>query len=83
MREAITAFIIKYFEKKKPIKDGLDINSVNYLEEGFVDSLGLMKFIVALEEEFEIEITDQDMEHDSFYLVAGLVNCCLNKVAGK
>jgi len=83
MREEVVNFIIKYFEKKKTILEGRDIKSIRYLEEGFVDSLGLMKFIVALEEQFEVEITEQDMEHESFYSVAGLVNCCANKVVEK
>jgi len=80
MKEDVTEFVIKYFEKKKPIKDAMDINCINYLEEGFVDSLGLMKFIVALEEKFDIEITEEDMEKDEFYLTDGLTNIIIRKV---
>ena len=80
MREEVIDFIIKYFEKKKPIIEGQDIKSIRYLEEGFVDSLGLMKFIVALEEKFDIEITEEDMKKEAFYLTDGLTNIIIRKV---
>jgi len=80
MREEIVDFIIKYFEKKKPVLEGQDIQGIRYLEEGFVDSLGLMKFIVALEEKFGIEITEEDMEKKELYLINGLVDIIYYKV---
>ena len=50
---------------KEAIKDRINIGSINYddkLDELGLDSLDLVELIMALEEEFDIEIPDADAE---------------------
>ncbi|MGD2134102.1 MAG: acyl carrier protein, partial [Maricaulaceae bacterium] len=49
------------------------LDEFDYVDSGHVDSLGLMKFIAALESALDIELTDADIESDRFRLVGGLV----------
>lgn len=65
-------FILRYIQKKYTIPEGTDVFSLNYIEQGYIDSLGLIKFIVDLEDEFNIEFTDDDRSIFDF-MVPGTV----------
>ena len=72
MSSTITSYIISLLEKKQAIPVCIDINSFRFMESGHIDSLGVMKFIVQLEEKFGIVISDEDMLSDDFRTVGGL-----------
>ena len=80
MKDEVKYFIIKLLEKKRPISKGIDIDSLEYFRTGHVDSLGLMKFILEIEEKFDIEISEEDMMDESFATIGGLVEIILNKM---
>jgi acyl carrier protein len=44
----------------------------DYIESGHVDSIGLIHFMLGLEENFGIEISDDDMQSDEFRTIGGL-----------
>jgi acyl carrier protein len=50
-----------------------DAASFNYIDSGHVDSLGVMSLVAALEERFDIEISDEDILSDQFRTVGGLI----------
>ena len=39
---------------------------------GFLDSFGLMQFIVAIEEEFNVELTPEDTQSEQFRTLGGI-----------
>ncbi len=45
-------------------------DDINLLEEGYLDSLGFVKMLTLLEEEFDIEISMEDLEIDKFKTIA-------------
>lgn len=74
-------FILRNIQKKYTIPEGTDIKSLNYIEQGYIDSLGLIKFIIELEDEFNIEFTDDELNSPSIRTVGGLVNLVERKAA--
>lgn len=77
-REAIKQFIINELEKHGAIQLN-NIESFNYLKAGHIDSISIMKFIIALENEFDIEFTDEEMASNDFSIVSGLVEMIFTK----
>lgn len=71
MSQEITSFIINELEKSGPINCD-DKLSFNFLKTGHIDSLGIMKFIVALEQEFDITFTDEELTSEEFSTVSTL-----------
>ena len=74
-------FILKYIQKKYTIPEGTDVFSLNYIEQGYIDSLGLIKFIVDLEDEFNIEFTDDDLDSPSIKIIGELIKLVERKAA--
>lgn len=67
----VKQFIIEQLEVYGPIPE-TDIDKFNFIESGHIDSLGIMKFMIALEAEFAIKFSDEELLSDDFKTVAGL-----------
>jgi D-alanine--poly(phosphoribitol) ligase subunit 2 len=80
MGTEIKRFIIALLEKKQRLPECEDIGSYRYLDAGHIDSLGIMNFILQLEDKFEVEISDDDMLSELFQTVDGLTKIVLGKV---
>jgi acyl carrier protein len=78
------AEVLKYIglllEKKQALPTHIQLQDYRYIEAGHIDSLGIMKFIIQIEDEFKIEINDDDMLSDLFQSVGGLVELILGKL---
>ena len=62
--------ISKILEEVKPdIKNNID---KNFIADGILDSLDVMNLIIALEEEFDIEIDPEDVITDNFETIAAI-----------
>lgn len=66
-------FILEKLQREYSFKEGTDPDAVNYIEEGYMDSLGLLQFIGEMEDEFGIEFTDEELESGSFRIVGELI----------
>lgn len=82
MQDNITEFIIKLIEKKGKLPENGDINTFNYIDSGYIDSIAIIKFAVELESKFNIEITDDDIISKEFKTVGGLVSLIKRKQNG-
>lgn len=78
--EQVREFILDRLQKEYSFKEGTDIEKINYVEEGYMDSLGLIQFIGELEDEFDIEFSDEEMMEDSFRVVGSLIGLVTKKV---
>ncbi len=76
----VREFILDRLQKEYSFKEGTDIEKINYVEEGYMDSLGLIQFIGELEDEFDIEFSDEEMMEDSFRVVGSLIDLVTKKV---
>jgi acyl carrier protein len=76
----IRTFIISLLQKKSKLPINFNDTS-DFIDEGIVDSMALIKFTLELESQFDIEILDADIESEDFRSVASLVRmieCKLN-----
>lgn len=60
--------------------ENINLDEFNYIETGYVDSMGIIKFIVELEKEFDIEIKDDDMLSPKFKTIGGLIELIEGKI---
>lgn len=61
--------------------EGVSISNDTLLLEGILDSLGLMQLVAFLEEEFGIEVADEDVTADHFRTVADIERLVSQTVA--
>lgn len=80
MKSKIEEFVVEYIQREYTFPKGTDIMSLNYVESGYVDSLGLIQFIATLEDEFGIEFTDEDMESPDLRVIGKLIVIIQNKM---
>ena len=80
MQQKVKEFIVSLLERKQPIPLNIEIDGYQYLDLGHIDSLGVIKFVIQIEEKFDVEISDSDMILDGFRTVGGLVQIINNKV---
>jgi acyl carrier protein len=79
-QKEIFDYILHLLEKKKPIPKDEDIGQLNYYTSGHVDSMGMMKFIVEIEDKYNIELSDEDIVKDGFKTIQGVVDLVWKKV---
>ena len=68
----IKAFIVEEFMPDVPVEDLED--DYDLLTGGVVDSLGLLKVVAWLEDEFDIGVDDSELGPDSFRTVAAIAS---------
>lgn len=75
VREVVQAFV----QKKDRLPADFDPDTFDYLEQGYVDSIGVIQFMGLLEERFGIRFEDADLESPEFRTIGGLVRMVLRK----
>lgn len=78
--EEIKEYVLMLLQEKYDIEDDVDLQSFNYMESGYIDSMGLIAFIVDLEEHFNIEFSDEELECEQFKIVEGLIGIIENRI---
>ena len=78
--ENVKDFVIDYIQREYTIPDDIDIINLNFVEEGYVDSLGLVQFIYTLEDEFGISFSDDDLQNPEIKVVGKLINIVESKM---
>ena len=80
--EKIIKKIIKILNKKKLIilKENQLIEKYNFINNGHIDSLGLIKFVFEIEKEFKINLSDKNIESKNFGNVLGLAKIINAKI---
>lgn len=79
----VSDFVMNLLQKKYAIKQTEDIENFNYVESGFIDSMGIIQFIVALEDEFSIEFTDDELNDPEFKTIGGVIRIIEGKQRNK
>ena len=60
--EEIKEFIVDYIQREYTLPADVDVMNLNYVEAGYIDSLGFVQFVALLEDEFGIEVPDEEVE---------------------
>ena len=76
VREAILEFI----EREYKLPDDIDYATFNYIENGYVDSMGLIQFVTILEDDFDIEFSEEELLSEKFRTIYGLEEIIMSKL---
>lgn len=79
MTQDIQTFIRHLLEKKGKLPQSFNAHT-DYIKSGVVDSMGIIKFMLDIEAQYDIEITEEDMESPQFRTLAGIVLLIQNKL---
>jgi acyl carrier protein len=71
--ERVRPFILRYVQKKAKLPQGIDLGCFDYIDAGYVDSMGIIKFVMDIESEFDIVITDEELNSYNFRTVDGVI----------
>lgn len=72
-------FIVDYIQREYTISNEINIMSLNYVEEGYVDSLGLIQFIGCIEDEFGISFSEDELANPDIKVVGKLIDMVASK----
>lgn len=73
MTKEIEKWLLEWFKNKGVSFDSkLDYSNLNYFEVGWIDSLGVIELICAIEEYYGINFTEQHFQDRRFSTVGGL-----------
>jgi D-alanine--poly(phosphoribitol) ligase subunit 2 len=78
--EDIRKFIVSLLQGKGNLPPDFD-DSTDFIADGIVDSIGIIKFVLEIESRFEIEIFDADIEGCQFRTLRGLESMIAAKLA--
>ncbi len=79
---SIREYVLSLLQKKYSIDKTVDVDTFNYVESGYVDSLGIIQFIAELEDQYNIEFTDGELVSEEFKCVGGLARIIEEKIKG-
>ena len=82
MSKEIYDVIVELLEKKGPVPGGneMERRDYHYLDAGHLDSFSTIKFILEVEEAFNIMLAPEDTESVEFRTVNGLINIVERKL---
>lgn len=72
--ETIESWLVGWFKKNSlaPISDIQELLNANYFEKGLIDSFKFITLIMAIEEEFRINFSNDEFQNRSFSTITGL-----------
>ena len=71
--EEIKEFIVDYIQREYTLPADMDVMELNYIESGYIDSLGFVQFVALIEEEFDIVFSDEELDSPDMNVVGKLV----------
>lgn len=79
----IKEFVTEYIQREYTVPEDVDIMTLNYIEAGYIDSMGFIQFVSTIEDEFDIEFEVEDIENPDMKIVGKLIDFISAKVAKK
>ena len=79
----IKKFVTEYIQREYTVPEDVDIMTLNYIEAGYIDSMGFIQFVSTIEDEFDIEFEVEDIENPDMKIVGKLIDFISAKVTEK
>lgn len=76
----VKEFVTDYIQREYTVPEGTDIMTLNYIKEGYIDSMGYIQFISTIEDEFDIEFEVEDIENPDMRIVGKLIDFINSKI---
>lgn len=64
--------ILDFVEREYKLPENVDYETFDIMENGYVDSMGLVQFVAILEDDFDIEFSAEELLSGSFKTIAGI-----------
>jgi acyl carrier protein len=81
MKDSVREYVLAAVGRKAKLPADVDVETFNYIDSGYVDSIEIIKFVVDIEAKFNVEISDADLGSPEFRTVGGLVAIINRKMA--
>lgn len=75
----IKCFVTEYIQREYTVPEDVDIMTLNYIDEGYIDSMAFIQFISTIEDEFDIEFEVEDIENPELRIVGKLIDFIKSK----
>ena len=75
--------ILDFVEREYKLPENVDYDTFDFVENGFVDSMGMVQFVTILEDEFDIEFSAEELLSSDFRTVSGLEKLIERKINAK
>ena len=76
----VKEFVTEYIQREYTVPEDKDIMALNFIEEGYIDSMGYIQFISTIEDEFGIEFEVEDIGNPDMRIVGKLIEFISNKI---
>ena len=76
----VKEFVTEYIQREYTVPDDVDIMTFNYIESGYIDSMGYIQFISTIEDEFDIEFEVEDIDNPDMRIVGKLIDFINSKI---
>lgn len=80
--DSIRTFVLGLVEAKARLPAGTKLDGFNYIDAGYVDSIGMIKFVLSIEKQYGVELSEAEMLTPEFRTVGGLVAMIAEKLGG-
>lgn len=77
---SVREFVIEYIQREYTLPEDIDVMQLNYVDLGYIDSLGMIQFFATLEDEFNILFTDEEMVSSEVKVVGMLISMIEAKI---
>jgi acyl carrier protein len=81
--DKIRQTILDFVEREYKLPENVDYDTFDFVEKGFVDSMGMVQFVTILEDDFDIEFSAEELLSRDFRTVGGLEKLIKNKIENK
>lgn len=78
--EKIRKTILEFIEREYKLPKDVDYDQFDFVESGYVDSMGLVQFVAILEDEFDIEFSKEELLSSKFRTIGGLESIIKAKI---
>ena len=76
----VKEFVTDYIQREYTVPEDVDIMTLNYIEAGYIESMGYIQFISTIEDEFDIEFEVEDIGNPDMQIVGKLIEFINKKI---
>ena len=66
-------FILSVLQREYTFKPDADVDNIDFISEGYMNSVGIIQFVSELENEFNIEFSDEELSSSDFRVIGKLI----------
>ncbi|MCD7826398.1 MAG: acyl carrier protein [Clostridiaceae bacterium] len=81
-RETVKNYIVELLQEEYQLPSDANIMEFNYVDSGYIDSLGMLRFYTMIMDEYGIEFEMEEMVDKENHVVKNLVDLVMKKLEG-